>query len=119
LGLVAGLGQSLPARCAMLFPDNPALAGLRTVTDMYFAHGIGALCVSVLIDVPVFGYRIHGRNIFTQRELHRVLCYNPRAPSDNNDKAKPLLIDHLLADAASVKSLAAPELYRARMPGRS
>jgi hypothetical protein len=77
----------------LLFPDNPALAGLRTVTDMYFAHGIGALCVSVLIDVPVLGYRIHGRNIFTQRaELHRVLCYNPGAPSDNNDKARPLLI---------------------------
>lgn len=66
----------------LLFSDNPALAVLRAVTYMHFARGIGTLCGSVFTDVPVFAYRIHGRNIFTQ------------------------------------PALAAPELYRARRPGR-
>ena len=94
-------GDCYRRNALLLFADNPALYGLRTGTDMYFAHGIGALCGSVLIDEPVFAYLIHGRNIFTQRaELNRVLGYKPGAPSDNYDEARLLLIDRLLAKAA-------------------
>lgn len=83
-----------------LFSGNPELATLRTGTDMYFAKGISALCGSVLIDEPVFSYRIHGSNIFSRHaQLHRVLCYEPGGSGDNNDKAILYLIDHLVANA--------------------
>jgi glycosyltransferase involved in cell wall biosynthesis len=84
----------------LLFSDNEALAHLRTGTDMYFAQGIGCLCGSVLIDEPLFVYRIHGDNIFSRRaQLNRVLCYQPGGHGDNNDKARLILIDHLIAKA--------------------
>lgn len=83
------------------FSGNPKLATLRTGTDMYFAKGISALCGSVLIDEPVFSYRIHGGNIFSRHaQLDRVLCYEPGGAGDNNDRAVLYLIDHLVANAA-------------------
>jgi glycosyltransferase involved in cell wall biosynthesis len=86
----------------LLFSDNPALAGLRTGTGMYFAHGIGALCGSVLIDEPVVAHRIHGHNMSAERaELNGVLNYATKAAGDNDGKAaRLLLIDHLVANAA-------------------
>ena len=54
----------------LLLSDNEALAHLRTGTDMYFAHGIGALCGSVLIDEPLFVYRIPWRQyLFEARPI--------------------------------------------------
>src|SRR5262245_4991884 len=47
----------------LLFSDNPALAGLRTGTGIYFAHGIGALCGSVLIEEPVVSHPIAGHHM--------------------------------------------------------
>lgn len=83
-----------------LFADNPALAGLRTGTDMYFGHAIGALCGSALIDEPVFAYRIHGGNIYTQRaQLDRTLSFRPGSSGDSNDAARLAIIDHLVAEA--------------------
>ncbi|WP_158304348.1 glycosyltransferase family 2 protein [Beijerinckia indica] len=83
-----------------LFADNPSLATLRTGTDMYFALGISALCGSVLIDEPVFAYRIHGNNIFTRHaQLNRILCYDPGGSGDSNDQAKRFLVDHLVIHA--------------------
>ena len=46
-----------------LFADNPALQILKTGTDLYFCLGINAVSGSVLIDVPVAAYRLHGGNI--------------------------------------------------------
>ncbi|MGO9007990.1 MAG: glycosyltransferase family 2 protein [Beijerinckiaceae bacterium] len=80
-----------------LFADNENLPHLRTGTDMYFAHGIGGWCGSVLIDEPLFIYRIHGSNIYSQRaQLNRTLNYRPGASGDSNDKAKALVVDQLV-----------------------
>ncbi len=85
----------------LMFADLPALADLRTGTDMYFGHAIGALCGSALIDEPVFAYRIHGANIYTQRaQLDRTLCFRPGGGGDSNDHARLLIIDQLVAQAA-------------------
>ena len=84
-----------------LFADNPELATLRTGTDMYFAHAIGALSGSALVDEPVFAYRIHGGNIYTQRaQLDRTLCFRPGSAGDSNARARLLIVDHLVAEAA-------------------
>ena len=81
----------------LLFSDNEALAQLSTGTDMYFAHGIGALCGSVLIDKPLFVYRFHGSNIYSRRaQLNRTICYTPGGAGDSNDRARMLLIDHFV-----------------------
>ena len=83
-----------------MFADNPALAGLRTGTDMYFGHAIGALCGSALIDEPLFAYRIHGANIYTQRaQLDRTLCFKPGGGGDSNDQARLAIIDQLVEKA--------------------
>ena len=85
----------------LLFADNPGLAGLRTGTDMYFGHAIGALSGSALIDEPVFAYRIHGGNIYTRRaQLDRTLCFKPGGGGDSNAHARLLIVDHLVARAA-------------------
>ena len=79
-----------------LFADNEEVRYLRTGTDMYFAHGIGGWCGSLLIDEPLFMYRLHGANSLTRRaQLHRSLSYTPGSSGDNNDRAKALIIDQL------------------------
>ena len=84
----------------LLFADNPALRSLRTGTDMYFGHAIGALCGSALIDEPVFAYRIHGGNIYSQRaQLDRTLCFRPGGHGDSNDEARLAIIDQLVEKA--------------------
>ena len=83
-----------------MFADNPALADLRANTDMYFAHGIGALCGSALIDEPVFAYRLHGANVFSQRaQLNRTLPYRPNQRNDHNDRALLAVLDHFVGRA--------------------
>ncbi|MGA7383807.1 MAG: glycosyltransferase family 2 protein [Methylocella sp.] len=83
-----------------LFADNPALHNMKTGTDLYFCLGINAVSGSVLIDVPVAVYRLHGGNIFSLRpQLNRVLCYEPGGAGDSNAKAKAALVDHVVAHA--------------------
>lgn len=83
------------------FADNPDLAQLRTGTDMYFAHAIGALNGSALIDEPVFAYRIHGDNIYSRHpQLERTLAYRPGSAGDSNNRARLFIIDHLVRNAA-------------------
>ena len=83
-----------------LFADNPALQILKTGTDLYFCLEINAVSGSVLIDVPVAAYRLHGGNIFSQRpQLNHVLCYQPGGSGDSNAKARAALADHLIAQA--------------------
>ncbi len=80
-----------------LFADNPRLQTLRTGTDLYFAYGCGGLCGSVVIDEPLFAYRIHGGNIFTAHaQLDRTLNYTPGGSGDSNIKAQLYLVDHLV-----------------------
>jgi hypothetical protein len=83
-----------------LFSDNPALASLRTGTDLYFCFGINAVSGSVLIDSAVAVYRIHGGNIYSKRpQLNHVLCYDPGCDGDSNAQAQAVLIDHLILRA--------------------
>lgn len=80
-----------------LFADNPRLPKLWTATDMYFALGLGGWCGSILIDEPVFIYRLHGSNIFSQMaQLHHTLNYQPGGSGDYNDKAIALIVDQLI-----------------------
>jgi glycosyltransferase involved in cell wall biosynthesis len=83
-----------------LFSDNPQLAHLWTGTDMYFACGISALCGSVIIDEPVFIYRIHGGNVYSrQPQLNHFIVFEPGGAGDSNHESQLLLIDHLIAKA--------------------
>jgi hypothetical protein len=85
----------------MLFADNAQLATLRTGTDLYFALGCSGLSGSVIIDEPVFAYRIHGGNIFTAHaQLDRTLNFSPGGHGDSNALAQLYLVDHLVAHAA-------------------
>ena len=83
-----------------LFADNAKLATLRTGTDLYFAFGCSGLSGSVLIDEPLFAYRIHGGNIFTARaQLDRTLNFTVGGHGDSNIKAQLYLVDHLVERA--------------------
>jgi glycosyltransferase involved in cell wall biosynthesis len=83
-----------------LFADNPAVQSLKTGTDLYFCLGINAVSGSVLIDVPVAVYRLHGANMYSQRpQLNHVLCYEPGGTGDSNAKARAVLVDHLIERA--------------------
>ena len=85
----------------LLFADNDKLQRLRTGTDLYFAFGCGGLSGSVLIDEPLFAYRIHGGNIFTARaQLDFTLNFTPGGHGDSNSKAQLYLVDHLVGRAA-------------------
>lgn len=85
----------------LLFADNPGLAHLFSGTDMYFAHAVGALCGSALIDEPLFAYRIHSDNVYTRRaQLDRTLAFKPGSQGDSNAKARRLIIDHLVQETA-------------------
>ncbi|WP_395666361.1 glycosyltransferase family 2 protein [Methylocella sp.] len=80
-----------------LFLGPQALAGLRTGTDLYFCLGVNAVSGSVLIDDALAVYRLHGGNIFSKRpQLHNVLSYQPGGAGDSNDRAKAILVDHLI-----------------------
>ena len=82
-----------------LFLDNPRLSDLRTQTDLYLTIGISALCGSILIDEPLFGYRLHGGNAFSARpQLNGLLSFDPVRTEENGKLAKTLLIDHLVAN---------------------
>ena len=84
----------------MLFADNAKLATLRTGTDLYFAFGASGLSGSVIIDEPVFAYRIHGGNIFTSRaQLDRTLNFTLGGHGDSNIRAQLFLLDHLVEKA--------------------
>ncbi len=83
-----------------LFADNPLLATLRTGTDLYFAFGCSGLSGSVLIDEPLFAYRIHGGNIFTAHaQLDRTLNFTVGGSGDSNVKAQLYLVDQLVEQA--------------------
>ena len=84
----------------MMFADHPGLASLRANTDMYFAHAIGALCGSALIDEPVFAYRLHGGNIFSHRaQLDRTLPFSTTHANNHNNRALLAIVDHLVVAA--------------------
>ncbi len=83
-----------------LFLNNEDLAALRLATDTYFLRGINAVTGSVVIDRPLAVYRMHGLNAFSRHpHLNGVLSYERNSPSDPNQLARKMVIDHLIANA--------------------
>ena len=86
-------------RCASLPTTHGfrAYGPARTSTLLLAAAGCRG---SVLIDEPLFAYRIHGGNIFTAHaQLDRTLNYTIGGHGDSNVKAQLYLIDHLVERA--------------------
>ncbi|MDQ6868602.1 MAG: glycosyltransferase family 2 protein [Pseudomonadota bacterium] len=83
-----------------LFLNNEDLAALRLATDTYFLRGINVVTGSVVIDRPLAVYRLHGMNAFSKHpHLNGVLSYDRNSPSDPNQLARKMIIDHLIANA--------------------
>ena len=83
-----------------LFLNNEDLAALRLATDTYFLRGINVVTGSVVIDRPLAVYRMHGLNAFSRHpHLNGVLSYDRNSPSDPNQLARKMVIDHLIAHA--------------------
>lgn len=84
-----------------LFVDNEGLQNLWSGTDAYFAQGVSGWCGSALIDEPVFVYRLHGSNIFSQRaQLNRTLSYHTIKGGDAVAKAQALVVDQFVSRSA-------------------
>jgi glycosyltransferase involved in cell wall biosynthesis len=84
----------------VMFFDNDALASLRSCTDAYLIRCVAVLTGSVLIDRPLSIYRLHGVNVFSQSpHLNGLLNYERRGLNNNDQKARQLVIDFLIAHA--------------------
>ncbi|WP_158809525.1 glycosyltransferase family 2 protein [Beijerinckia sp. L45] len=83
-----------------LFCDRDDLAALRSQTDLYLAVGINTVSGSILIDEPLFAYRIHGTNVFSSRpQLSGLLTFDPSQTSRSSQVARHLLLDQFVAQA--------------------
>jgi glycosyltransferase involved in cell wall biosynthesis len=83
-----------------LFLDNDALASLRSCTDAYLIRGVAVLTGSVLIDRPLSIYRLHGVNAFSQSpHLNCLMSYDRGGLKDNDQNARRLVVDFLIAKA--------------------
>lgn len=80
-----------------LFADTVGAAELRTQTDLFLAFGLNAVCGSILIDEPLFSYRLHGGNAFTSRaQLAGFLSFDPVRTADNTALARRLLVEQMV-----------------------
>jgi hypothetical protein len=70
------------------------LEELRYSTDAFFCYGINAICGSALIDIPLVGYRIHGKNGFAARlPLNNVRNYEVSSQAERSIEALELLLN--------------------------
>ena len=80
-----------------LLCDSSALPSLRSQTDLFLALGINALCGSILVDEPLFAYRLHGANVFSRRaQLQGFLSFDAKRGAGPRAAARRLLVDHLV-----------------------
>ena len=80
-----------------LLCDAEGLDALKSQTDLFLATGVNAVAGSILIDEPVFVYRLHGSNAFSSRaQLSGVLSYDHAKTSGNNELARRLVIDQFV-----------------------
>lgn len=119
----ADLGQGGPAPAARLVPrdqatwvwaptsgncfrrdaldllcDSEALPSLTTQTDLYLAFGVNSVCGSILVDEPLFAYRLHGANVFSNRaQLQGFLTFDAKRGAGPRATARRLLVDQLIA----------------------
>ena len=80
-----------------LFCDGDALVQLVSQTDLYLALGINAVSGSILVDEPVFAYRLHGANVFSSRpQLQGVLSFDAKRGAGQATKARHLLVEQMV-----------------------
>lgn len=80
-----------------LFRDDEALPSLTSQTDLYLAFGVNCVCGSMLVDEPLFAYRLHGGNVFSSRaQLHGLLMFDPKRSCAQAMLARRLLTDQLV-----------------------
>lgn len=84
-----------------LWERTPGLANLRYSTDAFFCYGINAICGSIVIDVPLAAYRIHGKNGFAARlPLKGIRGYDLGSPGERSMDALRLLLREAKANKA-------------------
>lgn len=72
---------------------------LRTQTDLYLVLGVNGLCGSILIDAPLFAYRIHGSNVFSKgAQIVGKLAYDLTRSTGDLNLAHCLLIERVLGN---------------------
>ena len=77
-----------------LFFDGEGLDRLTSQTDLLLALAVNAVSGSILVDEPVFAYRLHGANVFTSRpQLRGVLSFDRRLSGGPADTAKRLILE--------------------------
>ena len=80
-----------------LFRDGENLADLKSQTDLFLALGINAICGSLLIDEPLFAYRLHGSNVFAGRpQLQGVLSFDVRSSAQPARTARRLILEQMV-----------------------
>ena len=73
------------------------LARLFSQTDLYLALGINAVSGSILIDEPLFAYRLHGANVFSNRpQLQGVLSFDVRTSTQPARTARRLILEQMV-----------------------
>ena len=83
-----------------LICDNAGLSTLKAQTDLYLAAGVNAMTGSILIDEPVFLYRLHGTNVFSHRaQLQGIMPFDLVRTSQQTRLARSLLVDHFVENA--------------------
>ena len=84
-----------------LFLDTPGLPALTSQTDLFLVLGINAVCGSLLIEEPLFAYRLHGSNVFSSRpQLNGLLNFDVKRGSHQAALARRLIIDQLSGHVA-------------------
>lgn len=80
-----------------LLCDGADLGRLMSQTDLYLATAVNAVTGSILIDEPLFAYRLHGGNVFSNRpQLQGLLHFDVRRTSGQAVLARRLVIDQLV-----------------------
>jgi glycosyltransferase involved in cell wall biosynthesis len=89
-----------------LWAATPGLEELRYSTDAFFCYGINAICGSALIDIPLVGYRIHGKNGFAARlPLNNVRNYEVSSQAERSIEALELLLNAAKANHVFYRGL--------------
>jgi glycosyltransferase involved in cell wall biosynthesis len=84
-----------------IFLTKEGIGSLRGCLDNYLLCAISVMTGSVLIDRPLAVYRIHGKNLFTQRpSLNNLNSFSRGDDEDELKAARGAVIEHLIANAA-------------------
>ena len=80
--------------------DNPDLKVISCALDVYLARGLNVLFGSVVIDLALTVYRMHGSNIYARHaELNRWFNFDRGGTFDQERRAREALIDLMVRRA--------------------